>query len=267
MRFIQRRRAASAGARGGLIASMPATSQNGLGLNLRSPRARLQSVRFGSVDQTMTPLLDISVGLTATLPIWPGSPGLSRVALASQDVGDVNNATQLTLDVHCGTHIDAPKHFVPNGLTVEDIALERLNGATFVADTGDAVEIGPSDLAAAGIPAGTERLLLRTANALRPTLYSTPFVTDYSALSPAGAEWVRDFGIDVIGIDYLSIQRFQDPPDAHLTILGAGIVIIEGLLLTDAEPGWHDMICMPILLNGAEAAPARVALRPLQQTS
>ncbi|MBJ7472425.1 MAG: cyclase family protein [Solirubrobacteraceae bacterium] len=211
------------------------------------------------------PLLDISVGLIPELPVWTGSPGHSRRPILSRAAGDDANATELKLDVHCGTHIDAPRHFIDDGVTLEAVALERLNGPTFVAQIGPALDIGPTELDAAQIPTGVDRLLLRTSNSEIDDLYSTPFRTDYAALSPAGAEWVRDRGIDVIGIDYLSIQRFHDPPDAHVTILGAGIVIVEGLRLTRAAPGWHDMICMPILLTGAEAAPARVALRPLQQ--
>ena len=170
------------------------------------------------------------------------------------------------MDVHCGTHIDAPRHFTDDGITIEAVSLDRLNGPTYVAQIGPSLDIGPSDLEAASIPEGTARVLLRTSNSEIADLYSTPFRTDYAALSPAGGEWVRDHGIDVIGIDYLSIQRFHDPPDAHVTILGAGMVIVEGLRLTHVEPGWHDMICMPVLIDGAEAAPARVALRPLSES-
>lgn len=214
----------------------------------------------------MAGLLDISVGVNDALPIWTGSPGHSRRVLLSRAKGDDANATEITMDVHCGTHIDAPRHFADDGITVEAISLDRLNGAVFVAQIGPALDIGPDDLSAAGIPDGAKRVLLRTSNSAISDLYSTPFRTDYAALSPAGGEWVRDRGIDVVGIDYLSIQRFHDPPDAHVTILSAGMVIVEGLRLTHVTPGWHDMICMPVLLDGAEAAPARVALRPLPES-
>ncbi len=167
------------------------------------------------------------------------------------------------MDVHCGTHIDAPRHFIDDGITVEDIDLARLNGPTQVVSTGAAEVVDAETLEAAGVDLGVRRLLLRTANSDDPELYRTPFREQYVALSASGAAWVRARGIDVIGIDYLSIQRYDDPPDAHVIILGAGMVIIEGLNLAAAIPGWHDMICLPIALDGAEAAPARVALRPL----
>lgn len=214
----------------------------------------------------MARLTDISVPVNEALPVWTGSPGHSRRALLARATGDDANATELTMDVHCGTHIDAPRHFTDDGITIEAVSLDRLNGPVFVAQVGPALDLGPEDLAAAGIPDGAKRVLLRTSNSEIDDLYATPFRTDYAALSPAGATWVRDHGIDVIGIDYLSIQRFHDPPDAHVTILSAGLVIIEGLRLTHVSPGWHDMICMPVLLDGAEAAPARVALRPLPES-
>lgn len=211
-------------------------------------------------------MIDVSVPLTGSLPTWPGSPGITTTPLLSIAAGDVANASQATLDVHTGTHIDAPRHFVEGGITVEAVGLERLNGPAFVASVPTASDIGPEHLSAAYIPPGTRRLLLRTANSAISDLYERPFLEDYAALSPAGAAWVVEQGIDVIGIDYLSIQRFSDPPDAHTTILGAGLVIIEGLDLRRVAAGWHDMICMPILLAGLEAAPARVALQPSNGT-
>ena len=206
--------------------------------------------------------VDVSVGLTEALPTWTGSRGISRAVLLSQANGDDANATQITMDVHTGTHIDAPRHFIGDGITLEQIELARLIGPAFVAEVAASGSIQPADLEAAAIPEGVDRLLLRTGNSEIADLYTSPFRTDYAALSPAAAEWVVERGVDVIGIDYLSIQRFEDPPDAHVTILGAGLVIVEGLDLTHIRAGWHDMICMPILLTGAEAAPARVALRP-----
>lgn len=212
-------------------------------------------------------ILDVSVGLRPDLPVWPGSPGVRRRALLDRAQGDPANATDLSMDVHCGTHIDAPRHFIDGGDTVEHVDIARLNGPTQVVATGDAVEIDAEVLSRSGVDAGTRRLLLKTANSDVPDLYETPFREDYAAVSPSGAIWLKDHGIDVIGIDYLSIQRYHDPPDTHVTLLGAGIVIIEGLRLSDVQPGWHDMMCLPLALDGAEAAPARVALRPLKQES
>lgn len=212
-------------------------------------------------------LIDVSVGLADDLPIWPGSPGVGRRAILSRDAGDPANATELRMDVHCGTHIDAPRHFIDDGITVEQIPLTRLNGPALIVDVGDARVVTAEVLASARVERGAKRVLLKTVNSADPALYHEPFREEYVAVSPDGAVWLRDHGVDVIGIDYLSIQRFDDPPDAHLTILGAGMVIIEGLRLTDVQAGWHDMMCLPIALDGAEAAPARVVLRPTSRES
>lgn len=210
-------------------------------------------------------IIDVSVALGHSLPLWPGSPGISTRAFKSRALGDPANASELRMDVHCGTHVDAPRHFVDEGRTVDELDLSQLTGRTFVAQVGDAVEISSADLEQSQIPPAAERVLLRTLNSSAPDLYSTPFREDYAALSPDGAAWVRDRGVRVIGIDYLSIQRFHDPPDAHEILLNAGIPIVEGLDLSCVAAGWYEMLCLPVLINGAEAAPARVALRPLSE--
>lgn len=211
-------------------------------------------------------LIDVSVGLAAEIPIWPGSPGVEVKPLLQRARGDVANASELRMDVHSGTHVDAPRHFVDDGVTVESLPLDPLSGRALVAGVrAQARAITAGDLRAALGNAAPERLLLRTGNSEHPDLYSTPFREDYCALAPDGAAWVRDRGIGVIGIDYLSIQRYTDPPDSHEILLQAGIPIIEGLNLSAVSTGWYEMLCLPILLIGAEAAPARVALRPLPE--
>lgn len=207
-------------------------------------------------------LVDVSVGLAPTLPVWPESPGIEVTPFKSRAEGDPANASVLCTDVHCGTHVDAPRHFIDDGATIDQIDLAALNGSTYVAEVGGS-RIGGAELDRAAVPRDVRRLLLRTSSSADPSIYSTPFREDYAALTPDGAAWVRDRGIEVIGIDYLSIQRFEDPPDAHEILLGAGILIIEGLNLSAIASGWFDMLCLPVLLTGAEAAPARVALRPL----
>lgn len=210
--------------------------------------------------------IDVSVGVgTSSLPTWPGSPGASLSTLMSRAAGDPANASLLTMDVHTGTHVDAPRHFVDGGACVEALDLDVLNGEAFVAAVPDVLAIGPEDLDRANVPDGTRRLLLRTANSEDPSLYRSPFREEYAALTPAGARWVTQRGITVVGVDYLSVQLFHDPPDTHEILLGDGVVIIEGLDLRDTPLGVHELICMPVLLVGAEAAPARVMLRPIDQ--
>jgi arylformamidase len=207
-------------------------------------------------------LIDISMPLGPNTPTWPGSPGIGTAPLLSIANGDDANATQITMDVHCGTHVDAPRHFVPNGATIDAMGLDPFVGRAWVSVLSGVRGIGADTLDRAGIPAGTERLLLRTDNSLDARLRSGPFTDDYAALSADGASWVVDHGIKLIGIDYLSIQRFEDPPDTHQILLGAGVSILEGLELAEVSAGWWKLLCLPLKLTGTEAAPARAVVFP-----
>ncbi len=205
-------------------------------------------------------VLDISMPLVTGVPIWPGSPGFSAEQHLSLAAGDIANATLIRLDAHCGTHVDAPRHVVPDGATLDEVGLEPLIGTAWVSDASGHELIDERTLAESQIPAGTERLLLRTDNASRPGMDRAPFQEDYVALTPDGAQWIVRRGIRLIGIDYLSIQRFSDPPDTHEILLNAGVLILEGLDLRAANAGSWMLFCLPMRLIGTEAAPARAVL-------
>jgi arylformamidase len=208
---------------------------------------------------------DISVALDGDLPIWPGSPGVLTKLRMSIGQGDDADVTQLSIDVHSGTHVDAPRHCIDHAETLEELGLVPFIGAAVVVDTGPAKEITASLLNAAMIPEGTERLLLRTANSLQPDMYGRPFDEDYAALTLDGAEWLAARHLRLVGIDYLSIQRYSEPPDVHRALLGAGIPILEGLRLAEVTPGPYELICLPIRLVNVEGAPARAILLPPTQ--
>jgi arylformamidase len=206
---------------------------------------------------------DISVALVDELPTWPGSPGVSAKLRMAISRGDDANVTQLNIDVHSGTHVDAPRHLIDQGDDVEQLGLDPFIGPAIVLDTGSAKEITASVLETATIPAGTERLLLRTANSLGLEMYERPFDEEYAALTVDGAEWLAAQGLRLVGIDYLSIQRYSEPADVHILLLGAGISLLEGLRLVDIAPGAYELICLPMRLVNAEGAPARAIVRPL----
>lgn len=207
-------------------------------------------------------MIDISTPVDASLPAWPGSPGATFITINSIAAGDDANVTRLDADVHAGTHVDAPLHFVEGGATLEQVGLGPFVGPAFVADVGDAPQIGPEELEALGVPQPATRLLLRTANTRRGLLRNPTFAPDAVALTAEGAQWVVDAGFELIGIDYLSIQRSIDGPETHQILLRAGVVILEGLDLTHAPVGPSDLVCLPVRLVGPEAAPARAVLFP-----
>jgi arylformamidase len=205
--------------------------------------------------------IDISRPVGPETPIWPGSPGVNLVPLMQVASGDVANVSRIDIEAHTGTHIDAPRHFVEGGATVDAIDLEVLIGEVVVAEVqGD--KIGAAELERLALPMGTRRLILRTGASHDARYESAPFRQDFPALTADGARWVVEHGIDLIGIDYLSIQRFDDPPDVHHVLLDAGVVILEGLRLTDVAPGVYTLVCLPLHVIGAEAAPARAILLP-----
>ena len=204
-------------------------------------------------------LLDISVPLAASTPSWPGSPGFSSRLHSAMADGEPADASTIVADVHCGTHVDAPAHFIAGGRTVSELDLDVLVGAAHVASVGSARRIGAAELEAAAIPPGTERLLLRSVNS--GGWSGRPFDPDFAALTADGARWVVERGIRLIGVDYLSVQRFEDGPETHRALLGAGVVILEGLELDGVAAGAYELLCLPLRLDAAEAAPARALLR------
>lgn len=213
----------------------------------------------------MSELIDISVTLDEKLPTWPGSPGFRTEPIQRMETGAESNLTQLTCDVHTGTHVDAPRHFVSDGATVARIPLGVLVGPAFVAEVPNEVDtITARILDSLNIPEGTERLLLHTSNSKLWHSHAGSFQHDYVALAPGAAEWIVDHDIHCVGIDHLSVQHYDDGPDTHQILLREEVIIVEGLDLSGVDAGRYELICMPIKLDGSDGAPARVALRPHQ---
>lgn len=209
----------------------------------------------------MTQIWDITVPFRTDLPLWPGDPPPSMTLMKCQAEGYRCNVTRLDTGVHFGTHLDAPVHFIEGGKGVDELALDVLVGPCVVGAVPDSAEIAPAHLDALGLPAGTTRLLLKTRNS---DLWNKPdhaFFEDFAALTPEAAQWVVDRGIRLIGIDYLSIQRFADAVSTtHLVLLGAEVIIVEGLDLRAVRPGAYDLTCLPMKLAGADGAPVRAIL-------
>jgi arylformamidase len=210
--------------------------------------------------------LDISRPLSEGIAAWPGSPGFRVFAHQSIADGDQSNASGIEMDVHTGTHVDAPSHFIQGGATLDAVGLDPFLGPAYVAEIDTTDEIDDAALDAAEIPDTTERLLLRTRNSRDEAYVTGPFREDFAALTPTGARWIVQRGLVLVGIDYLSIQRFGDSSDTHQILLGAGVCILEGLDLRAADRGRYRLVCLPLPLVGVEAAPARALLVAEEQT-
>jgi arylformamidase len=209
-----------------------------------------------------TKIHDITISFSADVPVWPGDPPIEMRPLARIAEGATANVTQIVCPSHCGTHVDPPWHFVDDGPRLDGLPIERWVGPCQVIRIPDEVDrIEPADLEAASIAPDTNRLLFKTRNSARWSRSPLTFETDYVALTPDAARWVIARGIKLIGIDALSFELFDDIENVtHRTLLGNDVVAIEGLDLSAVEPGFYDLVCLPLKLRDGDGAPARVIL-------
>ncbi|WP_291728288.1 cyclase family protein [Bernardetia sp.] len=208
--------------------------------------------------------IDVTLDLSYELPLWTGSKGMQLEFLQKISDTQFANVSQLNIELHTGTHVDAPSHFIKDGKNVEALDLDILIGEAWVAYLPNIKKITAQDLENAGIPKGTTRLLLKTTNSELWKKEPYPkFQTDFVALTKEAAKWVVSRNIRLVGIDYLSIQLYDDGPETHQILLSQEIVIIETLNLNQVEQGKYELICLPLKIKGAEASPARVILKPI----
>jgi arylformamidase len=213
-----------------------------------------------STEIVMSKLYDVSLPISEQLVTYPGDPGIELRPHSRISAGDDANITTLRFGSHTGTHMDAPHHFVDGGATIDEIPLDVLIGPAVVARIADDVRmIGRAELEAIDVRSAP-RLLLRTRGS---ELLSHPgFRNDFPYLNADGARYLVEAGARLVGIDYLSIEEFDaEEPVAHRILLGAGVVILEGVDLRQVPPGPYELICLPLRLAGGDGAPARVVLR------
>lgn len=201
---------------------------------------------------------DITFAVSEEMPSWPGTPAFEK-AFDLRIPADVANSSTLKINSHLGTHIDAPFHFCAEGQTIDEIPLERFMGEVTVRSILGKNRISAEDLEELVLPADCKRLLLKTDNAeLWKTAHS--FYEDFVALEESAAEWLVQHGFEMIGIDYLSIQKYSDGPEVHQILLESEVLILESLNLTEVGEDDYEIICFPLKIKGAEAAPARIVL-------
>lgn len=203
--------------------------------------------------------IDLSVGIRHDMVHFPGDPGVELKQTKHLDRGDPATVSQLSLGVHTGTHVDAPVHFIGGAPGVDQVSIDAMIGPARVIEILDKEVCTAEDLAAYDIRAG-ERLLLRTTNSNRCWNVDA-FVEDYAHLDTSAARMLAERGVRMVGIDYLSIGHGEEGLEVHRILLGAGIVIIEGLDLSRVNAGLYELVCMPLKILGGDGAPARVAVR------
>jgi arylformamidase len=205
---------------------------------------------------------DISLIIYPELPIYPGDPDIVLERLAKMEDGASCNISRLSMGVHTGTHVDAPYHFLGGDTaTVEKLPLNLLIGRAYVLKLSDNVDlVTAAELQKADIPPRTRRLLIKTRNSRLWSHKEKNFQTGFVALDHDAAQYLVDRGIRLVGIDYLSIGPFHQGEATHKVLLQAGVVILEGLNLSDVSQGRYTLYCLPLKLAGSDGAPARAIL-------
>ncbi len=205
-------------------------------------------------------IYDISLEITPDLPVWPGDPGVVMIQESKIEEGAESNVTRLNMGVHTGTHIDAPLHFLPGGARVDELPLKTLTGRVYVLHLPDVDLVTAEVLKRSEIPPRTRRIILKTRNSDYWREQVAGFQTDFVGVSADGAQYLVDRGVKLIGVDYLSVAPYSDGVTPHRILLKAGVVIVEGLNLTEVSQGRYTLYCLPLRLAGVEGAPARAIL-------
>lgn len=206
-------------------------------------------------------IYDISLTISPSLPTWPGDPGLTLEQFEAMDQGAHVNVTRISSSVHLGTHVDAPHHFLNDGRTVEELPLDVLTGPCYVAQLPDGIDaITAEVLDRTEITPDMKRVLFGTSNSHLWAKGETKFQEDFVAITEDGAEWLVARGVQLVGVDYLSVAPFGDSEPTHKVLLKAGVVVVEGLNLSVVMRGFYDLYCLPLKIAGSDGAPARAIL-------
>ncbi len=204
------------------------------------------------------PLYDATLVIHEGMLTFPGDPPFSIETVFDCRKGDPFNLALMKVGTHLGTHVDPPAHYVEGGATVDEIPLEVMVGPGVILDMQGRQSVDRQALEESWI-GDYPRILLKTDNS--PKLLESGFRTDYVSLTEDGARFLVTKGVKLVGIDYLSIEKYMHPgAPVHHILISAGILIVEGLSLSDAPPGPCRIYCLPMKIKGGDGAPARVLI-------
>lgn len=207
----------------------------------------------------MATIYDVSVPVANGGVVYPGNPEIHITPQQEVAKGDGANVSSVAFGSHTGTHVDAPKHFFDEGVTVDRLPLDVLMGpAVLVAFGSDVMSVGEAELRKHELK-GHTRVLIKTRNS--GFVRGPEFVRDYTYLAPDGAAYLVGLGVRLVGIDYFSVEQFHSGHHrTHRTLLENGVVIVEGLDLSAPAMGPYDLRVLPLRLAGLDGAPARAVL-------
>ena len=207
--------------------------------------------------------IDITVTLHNGMVCWPDNLPFQIRRKSDMAQGEMYNLSEVSLGVHTGTHMDAPAHFVREGKSIDQIPLDIVVGRVRVIEIKDGESIKPEELKQHNIQRG-ERILFKTRNSSK-AWKTDDFATDAVYVSTEAGHFLAERGVKLVGIDYLSVAGYEvNAIEVHQALLAGGVWLLEGLDLSQVEPGWCDLFCLPLKIAGSEAAPARAILKPVK---
>jgi len=206
--------------------------------------------------------IDISLTLKSGMVHWPGDPEVI-IELKSDITNNENcNVSWISMSSHTGTHIDAPFHYLEQGVGIDLMPVNAMKGIARVIEIEDPESVKANELEDKQIMKG-ERILFKTKNSER-YWKSDKFVKDYVYIDTDAAEFLREKEVLTIGVDYLSVGSMKESGEVvHKILLSSGIWLIEGLDLSAVNTGRYEFICMPLKIQHGDGAPARAIIRHL----
>ena len=210
--------------------------------------------------------IDISLTIHPGMPYWPDNPAVSVEPSQCLAHGDICNVSKLTIGTHTGTHVDGLNHFIKGAIGIDKMPLDATIGKARVIKIEDPKQIKVAEIEPHNLQEG-ERILFKTQNSDR-ALQSDTFIEDFVHISTDAAKYLAQKKVRTVGVDYLSVGGYEgNVIDVHHALLGSGIWAIEGLNLSQVEPGEYELICLPIKLKNGDGGLARAILRPLDKDS
>src|SRR5437016_3415623 len=204
---------------------------------------------------------DVTVPITDSMPVWPGDPQvrLSPKAHLARDKSHTVRLTAIEMGSHTGTHIDAPFHMIEGGKKLNEFPLDTLTGKATVFEVPGVRSLARADLEQLNWSGAPERVLFKTENSRH--WQDQKFYEEFVYLEPDGAEFLAGHGVRLVGIDYLSIDKYKsDSHPSHFVLLKKNIVILEGLNLSAVPAGEYTLVALPLNLQDVDGAPTRVIL-------
>ncbi len=199
--------------------------------------------------------------IDCTLPMFPGMaayPGDQPFARTISHTVEAHGCelSSISCSAHCGTHIDGQRHFIADGMGVDDWPLERLMGDAWLVESPCPGEVTTAVLE--DVPAGVRRVIIRTANTSMRSLYTG---TQHAWLGLDAAHWLLEQRIGCVCFDALSVEGPHTDWQVHRLLLGGGVALVEGVVMDDLYAGAWWVVCAPLRIYRGDGAPARVLMR------